>query len=119
MADHLSRSDDADQVEADLGALAATLREELERTTIHTPAIFDLPPARKVHLSEDPKFATTEGEPCRSKARYDWKPPGGYYKPSTVQRWEIQCRLELGHSGPHCAEGDAPFRSRHTWLEWE
>ena len=68
MADHLSGSDGAEQPEAELNALAATLREERDRTTIHTPAIFDLPLARKVHLSEDPKFATTEGEPCRSKA---------------------------------------------------
>lgn len=118
MADHRSGSDDAEQVEADLGALAATLREELERTTVNTPAIFDLPIARLVHLSADPQFAATEGKRCHSKARYEWEPPGSYYRPTTVQRWVVRCRMELGHSGPHQTNVDSPHWTRHTWLEW-
>lgn len=98
----------------DLDAVAAVLRKEVERTAIHTPTIFSLPLAREIRLKTVPGFAGSGEAKCESKARWEWEPPGGYYRPTIVQRWELHCGLPADHAGPHCGPHEGPHFSRRA-----
>lgn len=114
--DALSRLEDSAAELADLGK---TLRDELDRTTFHHAPMFSLPLAQVVRLRTAPDLASEDERRCAPKPRVEWDPPGGYYQPTIVQRWEVRCGLPMGHVGPHMAPYEGPNDPRRAWLKWE
>jgi hypothetical protein len=94
-----------------------TVRQELEQTTISTPAIFALPLAEPKHLRPIPTKAGPDDLRCTSRARYELS-IGPQFGRSLVKWQEAQCDRIRGHESPH-AQAYRRLLDRDDWLVWQ